>query len=207
MSLHNEVDRKKVVFRVLAITLSFLGLERPLWAGVFNLAHFVYPGEFALGIEPELTLSSGAGLGVNFKYTQGLSNLSNFTALIGTGGGPRKFRVGGNFTLDFFPDLQGQPGIGLAVQGIYYRLVDTGQFEFTGVPYIHKSFVSNGNEVEPFLAIPFGLAFSDGRYKSISSISIGSMFKSSENLRYVIEVGVAIANTESTVSGGIVYYH
>src|SRR5271163_1229903 len=85
-------------------------------AGVVDTPQFVQPGEFALGFEPELTFTDGAGLAGNFRYTQGLTDLNNVNVILGTGGGPRRFRVGGNVTFDFFPDIDKQPGIGVAVQ-------------------------------------------------------------------------------------------
>ena len=175
-------------------------------AGVFNLPHFVAPGDFALGLEPELTLSSGAGVGINAKYTQGLTDLNNFTAILGTGSGPRRFRAGGNFTFDFFPDLEGQPGIGIAAQGLYVRLKDRGAMELTAIPYLHKSFVTGTNEVEPYLAVPFGFSFSNGNYNPISSVVVGSLFKSNEHFRYVVEFGIAVNRTDSYISGGFVFY-
>src|SRR4051812_7534452 len=77
-------------------------------AGVFDLPRFVHPGEFAIGIEPEIMLSNGSGVGVNLKYTHGLSDLNNLQIILGTGGGPRQLRFGGAMTFDFFPDLDKQ---------------------------------------------------------------------------------------------------
>ena len=194
----------------LMLALPFSMIAR---AGVFDLPQFVQPGNFAIGVEPELVLTDGAGLAVNAKYTQGVSDLVNVQGLIGTGGGPRQFRVGANMKFDFFPDIEGQPGIGLAAQAIYYRLSDnagnnTGMFETTGIPYVHKTFVSDKNEIDPFLAIPIGLQFADGNYKATSTLSFGSMFRTdNQSIRYTVEVGVAINNSESYVSGGITYYH
>ncbi|HCM39876.1 MAG: hypothetical protein A2Z97_03495 [Bdellovibrionales bacterium GWB1_52_6] len=176
-------------------------------AGVFNTVHFVSPGEFALGGEAELTFSDNSGAGINFRFTEGLNELMNVTGLIGTGGGDRKFRFGGNVVFDFFPDIEDQPGIGIAAQGIYYRLPNVGQFEATAIPYIHKSFVSGANEIEPFVAIPFGMAFSEGKYKAISSVVLGSMFKGSEQIRYSMEFGIAVNHADSYLSGGFTYYH
>jgi hypothetical protein len=175
-------------------------------AGVFNVPHFVNPGKFAVGLEPELTLTNGAGIGINAKYQQGLTDLTNFTAILGTGSGPRRFRAGGNMSFDFFPDLEGQPGIGVAVQAMYVRLVSAGQLELTGIPYIHKSYVNKDQEIEPFFSFPVGMAFTGGNYKGTSQAVIGSFFKHDDHLRYVLEVGIAVSNTESYVSGGIIYY-
>ncbi len=178
------------------------------WAGSFTMAHFVPPGDFSLGIEPELTLSHGAGLAFNAKYTHGLGELTNLTGIIGTGGGPRQFRLGGLMTFDFFPDEGGnQLGVGLATQMIYYRQKEHNRFEITGAPYLHKTFASGGDEFEPFVAVPLGFAFSNGSYQTTATLSLGSMFKLNERFRTVLELGVAIKNAETYLAGGIAYYH
>lgn len=176
-------------------------------AGVFAIPHFVQAGSFSVGVEPELTLTDGAGVAANFKYTQGLNDLMNVTGIIGSGGGPRKFRIGAAGTFDFFPDLEGQPGMGVAVQGLYVDKRNYGQFEMTGIPYIHKSLTTAGNELEPFLAIPFGLEFHSATYTSISQVVLGSMFKPSEKIRFIMELGIAINRSDTYVSGGVTYYH
>ncbi len=176
-------------------------------AGVFNIPHFVPQGEFAVGAEPELILTNGAGIGGNVKYTQGLTSFADAQGFIGTGSGPQKFRVGGSLIFDFFPDVDKQPGIGIATQLGYFRLRDSGQLELTAIPYIHKAFQSGEGEVDPFLAIPFGWGFQNGQYIPISTLAVGASFKSSEHLSYIAEFGIAINHRESYLSGGIVYYH
>ena len=177
-------------------------------AGVFDTVHFLSPGEFSIGLEPEIQLSNGGGVGLDLKYSQGLNELTTVAGILGASGGTYKFRVGGQMTFDFFPDVEGQPGIGVTTKAMYYRLADTGSVEITAIPYIHKTFhVSGLNEVEPFLALPVGLGFSDGRYQAVSTLSLGSLFKSTDHLRYVFELGIGLNNTESYLSGGIVYYH
>lgn len=179
-------------------------------AGVFNIPHFVLPGRFALGIEPELTLTSGAGLGVNARYTHGINDLMNAYGILGTGGGPRQFRFGGGVTLDFFPDFEGQPGIGVAGQAVYYRLGgDVGQLQLTAIPYIHKSFLTgqDKNEVEPFIAFPLGVGLTSGDTIGLANVVVGSLFRTMEKIHYVLELGIAVNNTETYVSGGIAYYY
>jgi len=195
------------IMRFFTVLLLTLLLPVAAQAGVFNTTYFVAPGEFALGTEAELVFSENSGAGMNLRFTEGLNELMNVTGLIGTGGGDRNFRFGGNMTFDFFPDIEGQPGIGVAAQGIYYRIGSRGQFEATAVPYIHKAFVSAGNEIEPFIAIPLGMAFSDGRYETLSTFVLGSMFKGSEHIRYSMEFGIAVNHSDSYVSGGLTYYH
>lgn len=179
----------------------------PGQCGVFNLPHFVTPGEFAIGVEPELVTTGTAALGINIKYTHGVNDLSNFTGILGTGGGSRLFRVGGNYTFDFFPDTGNQPGIGLALQGLFVQLPNTGSLETTAIPYIHKSFKTDQGPIEPFLAIPVGLSLAQGTYQSLSSVVLGGLFQHSEHLRSVFEFGISISNASTYISGGLVYYH
>jgi hypothetical protein len=180
----------------------------PAFAGTFSTPHAVPTGEHAVGVEPEIYLTSGAGVGSNLRYTYGLSDLNNLNFILGTGTGPRRFRFGGNMTFDFFPDVEGQPGIGVALQGLYYRLADRGQLEVQVIPYLHKAFLTgkSDSEIEPYFSVPFGLGFSDGSYRSVTSLVIGSMFKGSEKVRTILELGIAVNNTETYLSAGVVYY-
>lgn len=190
------------------VALILCWLPLPSQAGVFNLSRFVMPGQFAVGLEPEFTFSNGAGMGMNFKYTHGVNELSNLGVVVGTGAEGRGFRLGGIYSFDFFPDTSGQPGIGLATQMYYYRVQnETGQFEATAVPYIHKTFQTSSTEFEPFVAVPFGMAFSTGSYETIWTMAVGSIIRASDHLRYVVELGIAINNSSSYFSGGLTYYH
>lgn len=207
IKLRTKFIQSTFIFLFPALLIFTQALPYPTHAGVFNLPHFIPPGSFTLGLEPELVLTSGAGIGLNFKSTHGISDLINASGIIGTGSGPYRFRAGGNISFDLFPDAPGQPGIGIALQGLYFRLKEDGRFDLTTIPYIHKGFVSSGGEFEPFLALPFGIGIKDGEDIALSTISIGSLFKTNEQIRYVLEVGVAINNTESYVSGGVIYYH
>ena len=199
---------KKLTF-VLGFAVLAMGIleANPSYAGVFSVYHFVAPGKSAAALEPEVTLSNGAGVAANLKYTYGLNELSNVQAILGTGSGPRRFRIGGNMNFDFFPDVQGQPGMGIAAQALYYRLENNGQLELTGIPYIHKAYpMADGHGIEPFAALPAGIGFSDGTYRGLWQFVVGGMFKMTESFSYVVELGVDISNTESYVSGGIIYY-
>lgn len=209
------------------VSFGILGAS-PSYAGLFTLYRFVEPMSFRVGVEPELTLTSGAGLGVNAKYTHGLSDLINVQGTIGTGAGPREFRVGSALTLDIFPDLPGQPGIGVAFSGTFYRIKPprksggssdpasrendsdvanwVGRFEALLLPYVHKSFNTGGFEFEPFLSIPVGVAFlEDSQYETMASIAFGSAFNINTSFVWVAEMGVALSHAETYVSGGVAY--
>jgi hypothetical protein len=190
-------------------------------ASVFNVVRYLEPGQSALGLEPEFVLSSGAGFGANFRFSQGLNELSNASFIIGTGGGPRQFRIGANITADFFPDTDGQPGIGLGLQTMYYRVgirsagtgvTDTvgdpatqGRLEAVLLPYIHNRFSNPGGDVEPFFSLPYGFSIRDGRFQVSSAVAVGSFFHMSRQVAYSLELNIGINNAESTLSGGVLY--
>lgn len=196
------------------LPLAILLLAPCSFGGIFNTVHFLDPGKVSLGLEPELTLTDGAGLGFNAKVGYGLNDLMNTAAFVGTGGGPREFRVGGDLVFDFFPDIDRQPGIGVLTRAIYYRVPDAmdggdkGRFELIGAPYIHKALLTgNGqDEVDPFISIPIGMAFTDGNYHATTQFVVGSMFKSTAQLRYSLELGLDLNYSETYISGGITFY-
>lgn len=192
----------------IVLMLVLAQLEASAQAGVVTTSHFVQPGQWAIGFEPELILTNGAGVGGNMRFTQGITDLNNVTGIIGTGSGPRLFRVGANMTFDLFPDIDAQPGIGIAGQAMYYRLKgNADQVELTVLPYFHKTFQSGGTEIEPYTALPIGMAFLNGQYQGISQIVLGTMIKNTENIRYSMELGLAINNTETYFSAGVTYFH
>ena len=175
-------------------------------AGVFNLPHFTAPGSFAIGLEPELTFGDSTNGGFNARYSHGLNELNNLNMFVGTGGDSRQFRLGSAYTFDFFPDVDKQPGIGMALQGLYVRKLKIGTVELTAIPYVHKTFTSNQQIFELFVAAPLGLALAEGKYQYITSLALGSMFHHDEHFSSVIELGIKLNNVDTYLSGGVIYY-
>ncbi len=189
-------------------------------AGVFTTIQYLEPGQYSLGLEPEFVLSNGAGLGANVRLSTGWNELSNAAVFVGTGGGPRRFRIGAVTTYDFFPDVDGQPGIGLGLQGMWSRVSvrsagtgvttggDTetqGRFDLSAMPYLHNRFANPGGDVEPYLAIPVGFSLRDGRFQASTAVAIGSFFHMSRQIQYSLELNVGGGNAETILSGGMVY--
>lgn len=197
----------KKLLTIASLALLALILTEPATAGVFNLPKFINPGESALGIEPEVTFTNDGGVAANLRYQYGLTDLNNVTAILGSGTGVRRFRVGGAFTFDFFPDIDKQPGIGIATQGIYYRYKGFGQFDLTLIPYVHKAFYNGeGNQVEPYFALPFGPEFRSGNYTWAAQTVLGAMFRTKDSpMNFLGEVGVSVNKAETYISGGIMF--
>ena len=177
-------------------------------AGFFNTARFVEAKRWSIGFEPELTFTRGSGLGANLKFTQGFNDLLNLAGIMGTGGGARGFRIGPQAVFDFFPDVEGQPGIGLAIETIYYRIFQAGRLELTASPYIHKTFeTDSGGNIAPFLAFPIGFSVGSDDTRNIAHVAVGTMIKRGEHFDFVVELGVNVNNYYTTFSGGVAYYY
>ena len=178
-------------------------------AGVFNTPHFVEPGKNAVGVEPEYTLTNGGGLAANLRYQHGISDLTNATFIVGGGSGVRQFRIGFNLAFDFYPDDESQPGIGFAVQPVYYRYKGNfGQLDLNIIPYMHKTFYNQeGDSVEPFVALPWGFEFRERVYDFAATLALGAHFKKKgSQVVFVTEVGAKLKASETYVSGGIILY-
>ena len=199
--------KKSMVLKRVLVGVAFLFTGMAHATGTFNTVHFIEPGKMSFGLEPEITMTDGAGVAGNFKYTQGINELMNGAAIIGVGSGPRRFRIGGDLSFDFFPDVDKQPGIGLLTRVLYYRFPVSGELQMLGAPYIHKAFaLENKNEVEPYVLIPIGAGFDNGTYRWIGNFVVGSMFKNMDQFRYSFELGINMNNSETYISGGITYY-
>jgi hypothetical protein len=200
----------KPLIRTLGIVFTlFITLESR--AGVFNIPQFVDYKSWAVGAEPEVTLSNysntgSSGAAMNVKFTYGMTPLSNLQVGIGGGSGSKEFRLGSTYTFDIIPDLEGQIGAGIAFQAYYYKLKAAfGQTETTIYPYLHKMFSNEGLNYDPYLAMPYGVAFYDGTYRSIWQLVVGNYFKTSAHFGFNVELGLNLKDTDTYFSTGVTY--
>lgn len=79
----------------------------------------------------------------------------------------------------------------------------------TVIPYLHKSIKREDvtGAIEPFVAVPMGVALSQGTYHTITSLVFGSLFQHTEHFQSVLEFGISMNQANTYLSGGIVYYH
>ncbi len=199
-------QRNLWVFVLACLLSAVVAHPHTSFAGVFNIPKFTPAKEYAVGVEPEFNFGATSGLGINLRGTLGLSDMNNLHIVLGVGNGPRQFRVGGAFTFDFFPDVDNQPGIGLAIQGMFIQLPTTGSFEITGIPYIHKAFKTDAGIFDPYIALPAGISLYAGQYQPAVTLSFGSMYQVNSHISTVIELGIGLSTVPTYLSGGVLYY-
>ena len=128
--------------------------------------------------------------------------------------------LGAQATADFFPDTEGQPGIGAALQATLTQVSiqsagtgmtavgnapTQGRFETLLMPYIHRRFGNKWGDVEPYFSFPYGFSIRAGRFQTSSAVAVGSFFHMSRQVAYSMELNVGVNNAESTLSGGVLY--
>jgi hypothetical protein len=184
---------------------------RAAHATVFTIPQFVEHKSWAIGFEPEATLSTasptGTGVAFNTKFTYGLTPISNLQIGIGPGSGEKDFRIGGTYSVDWIPDLPGQVGAGLAAQAYYFNLRNsTARTDFQVYPYLHKNFAtSKGFDIDPFVALPVGMSFTQGQYFWTAQLAVGSFFRTSEHVGLNGELGFNLQNTDTYLAFGVTY--
>lgn len=191
---------------VMTVVTFFILISHSVFAGVFTTPHYLSPGSVGIGIEPQVTFNRNSGIGGMVRGTLGLTELSNLSIMIGAGGSLQKITTGANLSFDVFPDTDYQPGIGMALQGLYYKVSDVSDdsgIQVSTIPYIRKSFKTEAGMFEPFLSYPIGLQLSNGYYDVRSQLVLGTLLKVSSGIGYVLECGIGTRHAEAYLSGGI----
>ena len=194
---------------ILLAALAALLIGPQAEAGVFDLPSFVNPGQYSVGLEPEVAISNGTGAALNLKPRIGHTDFLSWEGLIGTGSGSRKFRIGLTADFDWFPDVDAQPGIATPLYMEYYRIDTDGLFTFGAKPMVYKTFKGKEASYIPFLAVPLGWGLRNSTLQGTVQVALGSMFQfpNSDHWRFTAEVGFNAANSYSYISGGVTYYH
>lgn len=171
----------------------------------FDLPTYVEPGKASIGIEPVFALTNGSGASLNAKARYGVNELLNLGAMIGTGTGAREFRLGMVADFEWFPDMEGQPGIATPFFTEYYRFRDDGLITFGLKPLVYKTFVTDHGDFTPFVSIPFGWNYCNQRTRAMIQTSFGTVYRlpQNEHIRFVVETGFNVKHAYSYISGGV----
>jgi hypothetical protein len=193
---------------VLALSNLVIQTNTPLYAGLFDMPAFLEPGSWSVGMEPEIIISKKSGAGLNFKPRYGMNDILNWQALLGTGSGPRNFRVGATADFEWFPDYEGQIGIATPLFLEYFSTEASGVLALGVRPMVYKSFYGEGATYTPFFGVPLGWDLQDGEFKGVIQIVLGSMFRMPKNKRwgFSVEAGFDAKDSYSYLSGGATYF-
>lgn len=191
------------------VTLLLSVFVCPLAAQAITISttpRFLVPELWTLGVETDVAfVANGAGLAIQGRYTHGLTDTLNVGGFLGTGAG-RGLRVGGQATLDLFPDTDTQMGFGIGGLLAYGSTAAGAVVDFRVIPYLHRKLTSKRNEIEPYGGIALGPTFGPTGTVIGASAVVGSLFEIYQQLVFTLEIGVGIANETSYLSGGLTYF-
>ena len=175
-------------------------------AAIFNAADFMLPSQQSLGIVGDALLSNPTGEGADLRFKQGINNLVNLDAILGIGSADRKFRVGAQADINFFPDAEGQFGVSLVTGGLFIKRADHHAIQFNTAPVVHKSMMGFSNHpVNVYVGIPFSIELYTGHYTVGTQMAFGAQWDTNDdrNLFVSTEAGVTLSKSESYVALGI----
>jgi hypothetical protein len=178
-------------------------------AGVFDLPAFLEPGRVSLGLEADVALTEGAGAAANFKPRLGISDFLNLQAIVGTGTGDRRFRLGGTLDIEYFPDVSWQPGLATPITFLYTRFRNAGNAALFVTPLIYKTFHSrDGVGFTPFIGLPIGWNARQSTLRGFTQISVGTMFvpRNLASWRFSAEAGFNLHQSYTYISGGLTFF-
>ncbi len=178
-------------------------------AGVFDLPSFLEPGRFSAGAEAEIAVSNGTGAAVNLKPRFGLTDFLNVQAIVGTGAGERRFRLGTTLDVEYFPDIDNQPGLASPVTLLYTRQQHDGNWTLSVQPLVYKTFHgADSVAFTPFVALPVGWNARGGNLRGFTQIAFGTLFAPSNmtKVKFVAEAGFNLHQSYSYIAGGVTFF-
>ncbi len=190
-------------------TLIFVLPINAVHATVFDLPAFLEPGHVAFGLEADVPLTDGAGAGFNFKPRVGLSDFLNLQAIIGTGSGDRKLRAGATLGIEYFPDINWQPGIASPVTFLYTNLRGEGNTALYVTPLLYKTFHSqDGVGFTPFVGLPIGWNARKSVLRGFTQIALGTMFapRNLASFRFTAEAAFNLHQSYTYIAGGVTFF-
>jgi len=175
-------------------------------AAIFDAADILRPGSNSIGILTEAVLSNPSSEGIELRAKQGINEMVNLQAILGTGSDNRKFRFGGQSTITFFPDADGQPGISLLAGALYLRRATYSALQISSGPMIHEIVSGpHGYPITLYLAMPWSIELHSGNYNTSLQLAFGANYELTEKRNWFAntEAGIALNRSESYVALGI----
>jgi hypothetical protein len=141
------------------------------------------PGHYRLSLEPNVVFNDLNGFNTVAKIDIPASESGNFRWLMGAGA--VGYQTGVLYKWVPIPDYEDQPAIGLLGGFIYARNNGINYLNLRAHPLASKKFKTETTGVfTPFVALPFGVTFSDGKTTLPLQLTFGSEWKP-ENMKYV----------------------
>lgn len=157
-------------------------------------------GNYEMNVETQFITDDDSGVNLVGRFDSWLSEDSNLRAVLGFG--TTDFQVGGFYKWVPYPDVEGQPAIGLMAGLLYASTEGLDDISVRVHPFVSKKFEIELGEITPYGALPFGIRSMDGETDVPVQAVIGAELKTVnlEKIRFMGEIGFDINEAFTYVS-------
>ncbi len=202
--VRNQIG-SSVLFLVLLCSLIVFPNRSAAYFSTMDTGDITANGRYRIIAEPQIIIDKYEGLNMTGRFSTGLTEDSAVEALVGAG--EVDFQLGGFYKWVPFPDVEGQPAIGGKAGVIFARVKGETEFSLRFHPLVSKKFETEAGDITPYASLPIGITNRDDTTFIPVQLAGGAEWKtlSSENLRFMAEIGFNISKAFPYVSVGLVY--
>jgi len=194
-------------FRVLQMLTSLTFLSTPAWAlyTTGESGEVIPEGSYALGVEPQIVVTSPSGLNLSVLGDYPLTKDSSLRAHIGSG--QTTFDLGASYKWIPIPDYNNQPAFGVKVEADTNSANGITANAIRVHPLISKKLDRAEGLFTPYAALPISLVSATGSSYTGLQVVGGSEFQNQSlpKWKFAAELGLNLTNSVSYISGVVTY--
>jgi hypothetical protein len=170
------------------------------YLAVAETAELLRPGDYRIGVAPQLLLTSGNSLNTAAYFDLSINPSTNSRLMIG--GGDTDFWMSGAAKWVPFPDDGRQPAIGFKGSLIYAREASVNFYNFQVAPIISKIVNTEIGKLNPYVALPVTLIYTDNKKASTSAVqfAVGTEWVDRKDFQAGGELGLNLSNSNSAMT-------
>lgn len=189
---------------------SILFLTSPTWAyySVMSTGEILPEGQYTLTGETQFVTSDPSGVNIAGRFESGINEASGFRGEFGVG--TTDLFLGALYKFVPYPDIEGQPAVGLNTGLIYASDAGVNEFTLRFEPLASKKFGTSFGHLLPYASLPVGLKhLTKGDDRNDVAIQVVGGVEIALNrwkgLRLMPELGVNLDNAPNYISIGAIF--
>jgi hypothetical protein len=165
----------------------------------------VAPGQYQVSVEPQVLFDRYPGVNGVARFDTGFNDSSSVRGILGFG--KVDFQLGGMYKWIPFPDVDGQPAIGLDAGMILARVNNQNEFSVRLHPLISKRFETEIGDLIPYGSLPLGVTTRPDKTVIPVQIVAGTEFRplNLKNFSFFGELGINLNEAFSYISAAVAY--
>jgi hypothetical protein len=190
----------------LATTLVFVSQPARAFFTTLDTGEVIQPEHYRAMLMPQLIFDKIEGTNVLAAFDTGIAEDQQIRGFLGIG--EIDFQVGANYKWVPFPDVEGQPAIGL-IGGIQWmKIADDNLLSLRVGPLVSKKVETEVGDFTPYASLPIGLTdYKNSTYMPIQ-FAAGTEWRTLQfdQLTFMTELGLNITKAYSYLALGVLYY-